>query len=326
MAAILFNECTFIVPNSVGLYLTNGIRVEWLNSFVYFANEGIKGVQGATGAFGTGRSRLKLSGVSGTFAASEEIYQLEDQFRSGTYARSGSTVTVTNNNHGLAQNDRVYADFISGAATDGFFQVTAVTTNTFTFTHGSSGTTSGNITYKKADGYGSITSNDGTYIYLQGKGEGQFTQTVEGGKTAVPSFDVQVDNSIKKFGTGSLLLDGTGDRVNYATESDFGFGTANFCVEWWCYPTSVTGTQVLMDFRTGASDTAPTIYASGTQLRFAEGGTDRITGGSLALNTWQHVAVARNAGTTRLFLDGVVVGTYTDNNDYGATKLRCHWC
>lgn len=319
-AAILFNECTFIVPNAVGLYLTNGIRVEWLNSFVYFANEGIKGVQGATGAFGTGRSRLKLSGVSGTFAASEEIYQLEDQFRSGTYARSGSTVTVTNNNHGLAQNDRVYADFISGAATDGFFQVTAVTTNTFTFTHGSSGTTSGNITYKKADGYGSITSNDGTYIYLQGKGEGQFTQTVEGGKTAVPSFDVQVDNSIKKFGTGSLLLDGTGDRVNYATESDFGFGTANFCVEWWCYPTSVTGTQVLMDFRTGASDTAPTIYASGTQLRFAEGGTDRITGGSLAQNTWQHVAVARNAGTTRLFLDGVVVGTYTDNNDYGATK------
>ena len=200
--AILFNECTFIVPNSVGLYLTNGIRVEWLNSFVYFANEGIKGVQGATGAFGTGRSRLKLSGVSGTFAAGEEIYQLEDQFRSGTYARSGSTVTVTNNNHGLAQNDRVYADFISGAATDGFFQVTAVTTNTFTFTHGSSGTTSGNITYKKADGYGSITSNDGTYIYLQGKGEGQFTQTVEGGKTAVPSFDVQVDNTIKKFGTG----------------------------------------------------------------------------------------------------------------------------
>ena len=319
-AAILFNECTFIVPNSVGLYLTNGIRVEWLNSFVYFANEGIKGVQGATGAFGTGRSRLKLSGVSGTFAAGEEIYQLEDQFRSGTYARSGSTVTVTNNNHGLAQNDRVYADFISGAATDGFFQVTAVTTNTFTFTHGSSGTTSGNITYKKADGYGSITSNDGTYIYLQGKGEGQFTQTVEGGKTAVPSFDVQVDNSVKKFGTGSLLLDGTGDRVNYATESDFGFGTANFCVEWWCYPTSVTGTQVLMDFRTGASDTAPTIYASGTELRFAEGGTDRITGGSLALNTWQHVAVARNAGTTRLFLDGAVVGTYTDSNDYGSTK------
>ena len=76
-----------------------------------------------------------------------------------------------------------------------------------------------------------------------------------------------------------------------------------------------------MDFRTGASDTAPTIYASGTQLRFAEGGTDRITGGSLALNTWQHVVVARNAGTTRLFLDGVVVGTYTDNNDYGAIGL-----
>ena len=30
-AAVLFNECTFITPNQVGIKLTNGIRVEWLN-------------------------------------------------------------------------------------------------------------------------------------------------------------------------------------------------------------------------------------------------------------------------------------------------------
>ena len=76
-SAILFNEATFIVPNSVGLLLTNGVRVEWLNSFIYFANEGIKGVQGATGRSGSGQTRLKLSGVSGTFSSSEIIYQLE---------------------------------------------------------------------------------------------------------------------------------------------------------------------------------------------------------------------------------------------------------
>ena len=72
-SAILFNEVTFIVPNSVGLLLTNGVRVEWLNSFIYFANEGIKGVQGATGRSGSGQTRLKLSGVSGTFSSSEVI-------------------------------------------------------------------------------------------------------------------------------------------------------------------------------------------------------------------------------------------------------------
>ena len=94
-SAVLFNEVTFIVPNSVGLLVTNGVRVEWLNSFVYFAAEGIKGVQGATGRAGAGQTRLKLSGVSGTFAPSEVIYQLEDGFKSGTYSRSGATVTVT---------------------------------------------------------------------------------------------------------------------------------------------------------------------------------------------------------------------------------------
>ena len=60
-AAILFNEVTFIVPNSVGLLMTNGVRVEWLNSFIYFAAEGIKGVQGSTGRSGSGQTRLKLS-------------------------------------------------------------------------------------------------------------------------------------------------------------------------------------------------------------------------------------------------------------------------
>lgn len=69
---------------------------------------------------------------------------------SGTYARALTTVTVTLTNHGQVVNSRVYADFTTGAATDGVFTVTAVIdANTFTFTHGASGTTSGNITLKR---------------------------------------------------------------------------------------------------------------------------------------------------------------------------------
>lgn len=64
---------------------------------------------------------------------------------SATYARSGTTVTVTSTAHGYAVGHVVYADFTSGAATDGQFVITDVTANTFTFEHGASGTTSGNI-------------------------------------------------------------------------------------------------------------------------------------------------------------------------------------
>ena len=68
---------------------------------------------------GTGNTRLKLGGVSGTFSTNEVAYQLEDSFQSGTYARSGTTVTVTRTTHGLTTNDYIYADHISGTANDG---------------------------------------------------------------------------------------------------------------------------------------------------------------------------------------------------------------
>ena len=247
--AVLFNETTFIVPNSVGVYLTNGVRCEWQNSFIYFADEGIKGVQGTTGKHGTGSTRLKLSGTSGTFAASEEIYQLEDQFRSGSYALASNVVTVTRTAHGLTTNDRVHCDFTSGSATDGFYQVTgAPTADTFTFAL-TAGNTSGNVTYKKADGFGVISANDGTYINLTGKGEGQFTTALETGKTCTPNADSAIDTAIQKFGSGTLKLDGTGDFISIETQEDFGFGLANFCIETWVYPTSIAGTASIIDLR-----------------------------------------------------------------------------
>ncbi len=322
--SVLFNEATFIVPNSVGILLTNGVRCEWQNSFIYFANEGIKGIQGATGKHGTGQARLKLSGVTGSFDASEEIYELENQFRSGTYALSSNVVTVTRTAHGLSTNDRVYCDFISGSATDGYYQVTgAPTADTFTFAL-TAGNTSGNVTYKKAVGYGAITSNDGSYIYLNGKGEGQFTTALEEGKTLTPQADARLDTSIKKFGTASLELDGTGDFVSIETVEDFGFGTANFAVEAWIYATSTTGTSTIFDFRTGSdTDEAPRVYQTGGVLKFASANVEHLSGGSLSLNTWQHVALARYNGTTRLYLDGSSVtgaGGDTDNRNYGNTK------
>ena len=75
----------------------------------------------------------------------------------------------------MSNGDVVYADFISGSATDNYYAIANVATDTFTVTDSSSGTTSGNITYKKADAYGTITTNDGTYLLINGKGTGEFT-------------------------------------------------------------------------------------------------------------------------------------------------------
>jgi hypothetical protein len=74
--AILFNEATFIVPNAVGLYMTNGTRAELINGFFYFADKAIFTEIGALGYGGVGKTKLKLSGISGLFTPGDTlIYQ-----------------------------------------------------------------------------------------------------------------------------------------------------------------------------------------------------------------------------------------------------------
>jgi len=51
--------------------------------------------------------------------------------KSATYAKTGTTVTVTSTAHGLSNGDTVFIDFTSGAAGDGHYTVSNVTTNTF---------------------------------------------------------------------------------------------------------------------------------------------------------------------------------------------------
>jgi hypothetical protein len=48
-ASMLFHSATFITPGVAGLYMTNGVRVEWLNSFTYFADRGLYASNGVTG-------------------------------------------------------------------------------------------------------------------------------------------------------------------------------------------------------------------------------------------------------------------------------------
>ena len=52
--ALLFHAVTFICPNADGITATNGVRIEWLNSFTYFANRGIHLLEGSLGFAGLG--------------------------------------------------------------------------------------------------------------------------------------------------------------------------------------------------------------------------------------------------------------------------------
>lgn len=48
-ASMLFHSCTFICPGVDTITMLNGVRVEWLNSFTYYANRGLYALNGTAG-------------------------------------------------------------------------------------------------------------------------------------------------------------------------------------------------------------------------------------------------------------------------------------
>lgn len=48
-ASMLFHSCTFICPGVDAITMLNGVRVEWLNSFTYYANRGLYALNGTAG-------------------------------------------------------------------------------------------------------------------------------------------------------------------------------------------------------------------------------------------------------------------------------------
>ena len=58
-ASMLFHSATFITPGVDAITMTNGVRVEWLNSFTYFANRGLYAKNGATGHLSTDGSTIQ---------------------------------------------------------------------------------------------------------------------------------------------------------------------------------------------------------------------------------------------------------------------------
>ena len=86
----------------------------------------------------------------------------------GTYSRTGTTITVSITSHGLTSGQSVYLDFTTGTGTDGIYIVTVVDANSYTVTDTASGSTSGSVTqfrYIRASGNVSSITDNGTGIY-----------------------------------------------------------------------------------------------------------------------------------------------------------------
>ena len=120
------------------------------------------------------------------------------------------------------------------------------------------------------------------------------------------------------YGTGSIEFDGTNDELLIPEHaSTLTFGTGDFTVETWAYFDALSGTRVLVDWRNGTGNQGayPTLYFSGTTLYFYNGSNQLSA--TLATSQWYHIALTRENGSTRLFIDGTQAGSaYADTTNY----------
>jgi len=141
-----------------------------------------------------------------------------------------------------------------------------------------------------------------------------FTDVSDSGKAIVANGNAQVDTAIKKYGTGALLLDGSGDYLSVA--SGVQIDTDDFTIECWAYLTSAAGTNLaLMGTRDGgADDTGWLLNIGGTAKRMTvrTDNTEVMTSGTdMTINTWTHIAYTWDGTTNRLYQDGVLVASST---------------
>jgi hypothetical protein len=174
-----------------------------------------------------------------------------------------------------------------------------------------------------------LTAITNTSLLLNFTNAGIFDNTGKNNLETVGN--AQIDTTTKKFGTGSMEFDGTGDQLTIAPTQDLVLGSGNYTIELWVnigsfttYGTFVTtynnattagawflrinNTTQQWQWQNGANGTAPNFKAYNSSTNLTSG-------------TWYHLAVVRSSGVVTLYQDGVSVGGGADVETLVAPNL-----
>ena len=225
--SMLFHSATFIVPNADAISMTNDVRVEWLNSFTYFANRGLYAFDGPSG--GAEIRSIGSASVYGNYGAVADgvntlMYLIGHNFAyigAGINSSNDKTLTLPDQEAVELNSGKIY---YTSTDAEGTFKVG----NAF-FVDFESGTTSidaSNVNFSTISSIfvrsgPNITYIDGTTIDTGNiKISGNTIRTIDGDLIWSPVTGLVDISNIKSF---IIPIGTTAQRKN--EESDFRFNT-----------------------------------------------------------------------------------------------------
>ena len=124
--------------------------------------------------------------------------------------------------------------------------------------------------------------------------------------------NAQVSTAIKKYGSGSMSFDGTGDWLLVPHSPDINLSTGDFTIECWINLSNTTAARSIVSKGTG-STTGFELYinAAPTLLIFAFGASITYSSNyNLNQNQWYHIAVVKagtGIGNIKMFINGFLI-------------------
>jgi len=170
-----------------------------------------------------------------------------------------------------------------------------------------------NVTATTFDAAFSLTNNDGAdfiaYVFAGGESTAATARSV----------------NFASGGGGNL------DIASGSGNADFGYGTGDFTWEAYFNSSnmdSTGGNRYILNHRVwdGSSNThhgSLYINAPSQTVSYTNNSSNTINGSfNIYKSQWYHVAVSRNSNTTRLFINGLLAGSVTDNHNYPSSQCQ----
>lgn len=165
-----------------------------------------------------------------------------------------------------------------------------------------------------------LTAITNTSLLLNFTNAGIFDNAAENDLETVGN--AQISTSVKKYGTGSLAFDGTGDWLLAPDSPNIQLGAGTFTIECWVYRTTSGSSRAIAG--KGAAITAGwEIGLNSSDLFFFIDGSTVTSSALVPLNTWTHVAVVRTpvSNGTTLYVNGVSSATTTSTTNFNDSGL-----